>query len=79
MTCKCGCNDIASLAMKHNDMSSVYIPSMDVDYRGYMLHLNSAIRAGSTTNFSVCLACGQIQGWTPVTKETVLNTLRGNF
>jgi hypothetical protein len=54
---------------KCNDMSHLQIPHLNVDHDGYMPHLG--IFGGDYIELSICMDCGTIQNWEPVTDEMV--------
>lgn len=59
-----------SLSMKHDDRIAVVVPHLGVDYYdGYMPRIG--VFGGDDTNITVCLDCGQIMNWAPITDQQI--------
>lgn len=69
MTCKCSSNRIMKLSGKCSDMASYQIPHANLDIHGSVPYLG--IFGGDYISFNVCLDCGQIQKWIPVSDEDI--------
>jgi hypothetical protein len=69
MTCKCGSNRIAHIQGKSRDLNSIEIPHLDFEHDGYMMELG--VGDGDYIEFSLCLDCGQVQNFEPITDETI--------
>jgi hypothetical protein len=50
--------------MKHNDLASVTVRRLNIDRDDYLPHVG--IFGGDDTQFTVCMECGQIQNWKPI-------------
>lgn len=71
---QCNHERVMSLYMKHNDLSSVYVDHLDIDYSDYMPHVG--IFGGDDTQFAVCMQCGQIRNWKPISDAEIRKATR---
>jgi len=74
MTCKCGSQRIMRVSGKTSDMFSVNIPHLDVNYNGYVPR-DLQLGGGDYIGFTVCLDCGTIQRWQPISDEQIKETM----
>jgi hypothetical protein len=58
-----------SLYMKHNDLASLSIPHLKIDRDDYLPSVG--ILGGDDTQFTVCMECGQITDWKPITDAEI--------
>lgn len=66
----CACTRIMSCSMKHDDRTSFSVAHLSIEKDGdYAPYLNGF--GGDYTQFEVCLDCGKIQDWAPVTDDEV--------
>ena len=63
MTCRCGSNRILRLNAKCDDSCSVLFSEQR--YEGYVPHI-SGIKGGSYITLELCLDCGSLQDFKPV-------------
>lgn len=74
MTCKCGSTRMMSVCGKSRDLNGIQIPHLNIDHDGYVPD-GLGIGDGDYIEFTVCLDCGQIQGWKPVTDEAIKTSM----
>lgn len=67
---QCGHARRMHLSMKHNDLACVTVNHLNIDRDDYLPYVG--IFGGDQTDFSVCMECGQISGWKPITDEQML-------
>jgi hypothetical protein len=72
MTCKCGSTRIIKFDAKCSDMSVTQY--QDVEREGYMPG-GIGIGGGDYVEFRYCADCGQIQNFTPLTHEDIIQAL----
>lgn len=70
--CECGSTRTIEVWMKHNDLASINIPHMNVDIDGYMPTIGPF--AGDDTSIEICLDCGKVQDWEPITDADIKNS-----
>ena len=68
MACKCGSNRIMFIQAHCRDCFNMSYENMDYD--GYVL-ADIGIGSGDDVCLDICLDCGQIQDWRPVTDEVL--------
>ena len=69
MTCKCGSHRIMNFNGKCADLSSTSIDHLNFETDGYVP--SYGLGGGDYVRIDVCLDCGQIQDWTPITDEDI--------
>jgi hypothetical protein len=67
----CNHTHISEVHLKHNDTASFRVPHLGLNHHGYVP--NAGIFSGDETSFDVCLDCGQIQNWIPITDDDILS------
>lgn len=71
MTCKCGSVRLMEISCKHNDLASLNVAHLDIkEYYGNFPYVGSF--GGDYTDLTVCLDCGQIQNWKPISDDELL-------
>ena len=68
----CKCNRVIEVYMKHNDLSSVSIPHLKFSTDGYLPDFG--ILGGSQTDLTICMDCGKIQGWIPISDSDIIRS-----
>lgn len=63
----CECTRIMSLFGKHSDLANASIPHLELEHDGYMPYLGPF--GGDDFSIDVCMDCGKIQDWEPITDE----------
>lgn len=58
------------LSMKHNDLACITVNHLNIDRDDYLPSVG--IFGGDYTDFTVCMQCGQIAGWKPISDEEML-------
>lgn len=69
--CKCGSTRTMSIFAKHSDLAGLNIPHLNIEHHGYMPYLENGL-GGDDLTLEICMDCGQIQDWEPITDEMVL-------
>ncbi len=69
----CKCTRRIKLGLKHNDLAFTTIDHLDIEEDGYVPHIG--ILGGDYTNLTICLDCGLIQDWEPITDEQIKEAL----
>ncbi len=68
MTCKCGSTRLMSVSGKCNDTTGVQVGHLGIEYCDYVpSHIG--LGGGDYIRFKVCLDCGQLQNWNPVSDD----------
>lgn len=68
--CDCASPKIMSVSGKVSDMCDVKIPHMAIDHEGYVPG-GLGVGSGDYLRFSVCLICGKLQNFKPMTDEAI--------
>ena len=58
------------LCLCHDDTAMMDIAHLKVHHDGYLPYIG--ILGGDDTNLEICLDCGQVIGWKPITDEEIL-------
>ena len=67
----CDHTRVIELYLKHNDLTDIKIKHLDIDIDGeYVPHIGNL--GGDDTNLDICLDCGQVLDWEPITDEEIL-------
>ncbi len=61
---------IIKIGAKANDCQFAYVPHLDLRHDGYALDIDN-VCGGDYINLSICLDCGHVIGFTPLTDEEV--------
>ena len=69
MTCKCGSTRLMLVYGKCNDVAGILIKHLDFDYDGYLPYIG--VIGGSEIHLNICMDCGTVQGWEPVTDKMI--------
>jgi len=77
MTCKCGSDRIAYINGKTRDLNSISIDHLNFEHDGYMMDIG--VGSADYIEFDLCLDCGQVQGFTPVTDEMIMESEEYNL
>lgn len=67
----CKCERLMSIGGKCNDLASFQVDHLDIDHNGYMPYVGNGI-GGDYINLTICMDCGKVQNWKPITDEAVL-------
>lgn len=71
MACtNCGSNRIIEISGKHSDCFVGYVSHLNIDYDGYAPEI-PGVCGGDYTGFDMCLDCGTVQNYTPMTDEEI--------
>jgi hypothetical protein len=73
MTCKCGSTRIMNVFAKHSDLAAMSIPHLNFDHDGYMPPVGPF--GGDDFNIDICLDCGTIQDWKPISDKDLAEAL----
>lgn len=72
--CECGSSRTMTLNGKVSDMFSMHIPHMSVDHNGYV-PWGFSVGNGDYLRMNICMDCGRIQNFKPLTDDTVRELL----
>lgn len=73
MTCRCGSARTLHVGGKCGDRSSAAVPHLNLTRHGYLPRL-PGIGSGSYLALIVCLDCGTLQGFQPLSDEALAET-----
>lgn len=69
------CVRVMHVNAKQDDRGGVSIPHLDLDHDGYVPH-GLGIGGGDYLRFTVCLDCGKIQNWEPLSDDDVTESIQ---
>ena len=72
--CDCAKPLILNISGKTSDMCCYKIPALGIDKDGYVPY-GLGVGGGDYLTVSVCLACGKLQKFTPMTEDEVREAL----
>lgn len=72
--CVCGSNRTMSVSGKTSDTCSVRVGHLDISHEGYVPG-GMGIGRGDYLEFNVCLDCGVLQGFKPLSDDAVRRAL----
>lgn len=66
----CDCTRLMEIYVKHNDVTNVRFPHLNkFETDGYLPYVG--ILGGDETHVYICMDCGKIQNWEPISDEEV--------
>ena len=68
----CDCSRVVKIYLKHNDTAHTRIPHLNFEKEGYLPYIG--ILGGDDTQISICLDCGKIQNWVPISDDEIKET-----
>jgi len=68
----CKCDRIINVYMKHNDIAVTNFKHLGFEMEGYLPYVGGVF-GGDDTNIDICMDCGKIQNWKPITDEEVFD------
>ena len=68
----CKCERILCLGGKVSDLSNTSIPHLGVEHEGYVPYISPALGGGDYIKLELCMDCGRIQNFEPITDANVL-------